>query len=91
MSRITLPLQPVSGHNPPMTKLLDRAIEAASQLPADMQDELAHIVMAFIGEDGTHHLTPDEEASFAQSLEQARMGVFASDEDVAAVFARYPK
>lgn len=73
-----------------MTKLLDKAIEQAKDLPAEMQDEIAGILLRFMGEDDeVCALTPEEEASFAKSLSQAGRREFATDEQVSAVFSKY--
>ncbi len=74
-----------------MTKLLDIAIEAAKDLPAEMQDEVAGILLSFMGADKgeVYQLTPEEEASFAKSLDQAAKGEFASEEEVQAVLSKY--
>jgi hypothetical protein len=73
-----------------MTKRLDRAIEAAKDLPAQMQDEIAGILMRFMGQDEeVYVLTPEEEASFEKSLAQAERREFAGDEQVRAVLSKY--
>lgn len=73
-----------------MTKLLDRAIEAISALPAEKQDEMAEIMLKLVNlNEPVHHLTPEEAASFATSLAQAERREFASDDDVQAVFSKY--
>ncbi len=46
------PLAPrLRAHDRPKTKLLDIAIEAAKDLPAEMQDEVAGILLSFMGAD----------------------------------------
>jgi hypothetical protein len=73
-----------------MTKLLDTALEAVSALPDDKQDELAELVLKFISLGETiHQLTPEEEASFAKSLDQAAKREFASDDEVRQIFSKY--
>ncbi|MDP9840566.1 hypothetical protein J2T09_005353 [Neorhizobium huautlense] len=75
-----------------MTKLLDRAIEVARELPAEMQDELARLMMTFFnGEQDFYVMSPEEEASFKKSLEQAARGEFASDERVEAIWSRFSR
>lgn len=75
-----------------MTKLLDRAIEAARELPAEMQDELAHLVMRFLqGGEEIYLMSPEEEASFKTSLEQAARGEFASEERMQAIWERFSR
>ena len=73
-----------------MTKLLDRAIEAAKELPAEMQDEIARVMLTLVGKgEPVHQLTAEEEASFAKSLEQAARREFAPAEQVAAIWSKY--
>jgi hypothetical protein len=74
-----------------MTELLERAVEAARNLPADMQDEIARLVLQLAGEDdrAVVPLTPEEAASFDESLAQAARGEFATDEQVRAIWAKH--
>jgi hypothetical protein len=74
-----------------MTELLDKAIEAARELPADMQDEVAGMLLRFIGKDDgeVYRLTPEEEADIQEGLAEADRGEFASDEAVRAMWAKY--
>ena len=73
-----------------MTKLLDRAIEAAKELPAEMQDEIARVMLTLVGKgESVHQLTAEEEASFAKSLEQAARREFAPAEQVQAIWTKY--
>jgi hypothetical protein len=75
---------------PGMTELLEQAIEAARSLPADMQDELARMLLQFAGKDQpVVELTAEEESSFAASLAQADRGEFAADEQLRAIWAKY--
>ena len=77
-------------HNAAMTDLLEQAVETARTLPNDMQDDIARVVLLLAGADQPIvQLTPDEEASFAISLEQARRREFASDEQVRAVWSKH--
>ena len=73
-----------------MTKLLDRAIEAARELPAEMQDEIARVMLTLVSRgDPVHQLTAEEEASFAKSLDQAARREFAPAEQVQAIWSKY--
>ncbi len=73
-----------------MTKLLERAFEAACALPPEVQDELARMLLQFAGEDQpVIQLTAEEESSFAASLAQAERGEFATDEQVRAIWAKH--
>jgi hypothetical protein len=73
-----------------MTKLLEQAVEAVRSLPAEMQDDLARILLQLAGEDQpVIQLSAKEEASFAESLAQADRGEFATDEHVRAIWAKH--
>lgn len=73
-----------------MTDLLDHAVKAARTLPPDMQDAIAREMLAYAGfDDEVIALTPEEEASLAESLSQAACGEFATDERVQAIWAKY--
>lgn len=73
-----------------MTKLLDRAIEAARALPPEMQDELARMLLRFAGEDQpVIQLTAEDESAVEESLAQAERGEFATDEQVRAIWAKH--
>jgi predicted transcriptional regulator len=73
-----------------MTKLLERAIEAARALPPEMQDEIAAVVLQLAGEEPpVYELTAEEEASLQESLEQAARGEFATDEELRAIWAKH--
>lgn len=74
-----------------MTALLERAIEAARELPAEAQDDVAHVLLQLVGadEDAPVHLTPEEEAALAESIAAAERGEFATDEEVRAVWAKH--
>lgn len=74
-----------------MTKLLDRAIEAAKELPAEMQDEIAGILLRLMGEDDgeVYELTPEERADIDKALAEVERGELATDEEVRAMWAKY--
>lgn len=74
-----------------MTKLLDRAIEAARELPAEMQDEIAEILLRFMGEDDgdVYQLTPEEEADLEEADREIERGEIATEEEVRAMWAKY--
>jgi hypothetical protein len=74
-----------------MTKLLERAIEAARQLPPEEQDDIARVVMQLAGAADADPvpLTAEESAAIAKSKAQAERGEFATDEDVRAVWAKH--
>jgi hypothetical protein len=76
--------------NKRMTELLEKAVQTARALPPEMQDDLARLILAYVGEEQpVYELSPEEKASLADSLEQAARGEFASDEEVRAVWAKH--
>lgn len=74
-----------------MTKLLDRAIEAARELPAEMQDEIAGMLLRFIGEDdgGVYQLTPEEEADLDTAEREIERGELVGETEVRVILAKY--
>ena len=74
-----------------MTVLLDKALEAARRLPADVQDDIARVVLQLAGTDDEPAvpLTPEEQAAVAASKAAAARGEFATDEQVRAVWAKH--
>ncbi len=73
-----------------MTKLLDRAVEAARNLPPDTQDEIARLVLQLAGnEEPPFVLTAEERAAIASSKEAAARGEFVTDEQVRAAWAKH--
>ncbi|MGD9656152.1 MAG: hypothetical protein AB7U61_00695 [Methylocystis sp.] len=73
-----------------MTKLLERAFEAARSLPPAMQDEMARVIIAMTGEEmPATPLTPEEAASFEESLAQAECGELATDDQAQAIWAKH--
>jgi hypothetical protein len=74
-----------------MTKLLDQALEVARNLPVDMQDDIARVLLQLVGSDESEPvpLSADERAAIAKSQEAAGRGEFASDEQVRATWAKH--
>jgi hypothetical protein len=74
-----------------MTKLLDDALEAARNLPADAQDSIARVVLRLAGNDDEAPipLSADERAAIAASKAAATRGEFASDDQVRAVWTKH--
>ena len=73
-----------------MTELLEHAVERLRALPPKVQDELARVILELAGEElPAVDLTPEDEASFQKSFEQAQRGHFATDEQVRAIWAKY--
>ena len=71
-----------------MTKLLEKAIEKVRELPAEDQDTVAVAVLSMT--EGTP-VTLDDETRVAirEGLEQARLGEFVPDEEIAALWKRH--
>ena len=75
-----------------MTPLLEQAVAMASALPDEQQDELARILLQLAGlEQPACQLSPEEEADLDAALAEAERGEFATDEEVAAVWARFKR
>jgi hypothetical protein len=73
-----------------MTKLLEHAVETLRGLSAEMQDDLARMLLQLVGEEQSPvQLTAEEEASFEESIAQAKRGDFATDEQVRAIWAKH--
>jgi hypothetical protein len=73
-----------------MTKLFEKAVETVRGLPAEMQDDLARLLLQLAGEDQpVLQLSAEEAASFDESLTQADRGEFATDEQVRAIWAKH--
>jgi len=73
-----------------MTKLLEQAFETVRSLPAEMQDELARMLLQLAGENQpVLELSAEEEASFEKSFAQAERGEFATDAQVRAIWAKH--
>jgi hypothetical protein len=74
-----------------MTKLLDQALEAARNLPAEAQDDIARVVLRLAGADDEPPvpLTPEDQTAIAASKAAPARSKFASDEQVRAVWATH--
>jgi predicted transcriptional regulator len=73
-----------------MTKLLEQAVEVVRDLPPEVQDDLARILLQLVGkEQPVIQLSVEEDASLAESLAQADQGKFATDEQVRAIWAKH--
>jgi hypothetical protein len=73
-----------------MTDLLEKAVAKARVLAPEMQDEIARLMLAFVGdEDAVYRFTPEEAAEQdAVDAEEAR-GEYATDAEVRAIWAKY--
>lgn len=72
-----------------MTKLLERAIEAARRLSPDEQDAIADAIMQLAGDGSPASLSPEERAAIALSKAAAARGEFASEDEVRGVWAKH--
>jgi len=74
-----------------MTKLLDDALRAASNLPPDAQDSIARVVLRLAGtdEEPPAALSADERVAIATSKAAAARGAFAHDDEVRAAWAKH--
>ncbi|KYK45268.1 MULTISPECIES: hypothetical protein [Bradyrhizobium] len=73
-----------------MTKLLEKALQAVRQLPADSQDEIARAMLALTGNAGEpEEIDPSHLPAVLEGLAQANLRQFASDTEVEAAFRRF--
>lgn len=73
-----------------MTDLLDKAITAARNLPPEVQDAIARMVLSYAGEEeAVYRFTPEEEAEQDEADAVEARGDFATDEEVRAIWAKY--
>ncbi|AWC24614.1 hypothetical protein WHT83_13065 [Aminobacter sp. P9b] len=74
-----------------MTKLLEQALEAARKLSRDDQDEIARAIFELVGAGAVAPvlLTADERVAIERSRAAALRGEFASEKNVAAVWAKH--
>ena len=63
-----------------MTKLLEKALEAVSKLPADSQDEIARAMLNLAGGDGEPEpIDPGDLPAVLEGLAQARKSIANGD------------
>jgi hypothetical protein len=74
-----------------MTKLMDQALEAVRDLPPDVQDDIARVVLQLAGRDESFAmaLSPEERTAISRSKAAAARGEFATDEQVRSVWAKH--
>ncbi len=74
-----------------MTRLLEQAFEIAHNLPSDVQDDIARVVLQLADTADTLPLvlTDDERAAIERSKQAAERGEFASDEQVRRTWAKH--
>jgi len=72
------------------TKTLDALMERAASWPDEAQAELVRFMIDTEARHfGVYRLSEEEREAVRKGMEAARQGRFATDEEVAAVFARY--
>jgi hypothetical protein len=75
-----------------MTKLLDKALEAARRLPAEDQYEIARTILHLAAGSGEpEQIHPAHLPSVLESLAQARRGEFASEAEAEAAFRKFDR
>lgn len=73
-----------------MTKLLDKALEAARALTPEAQDEIARAILDMTGNEAEPEMVQAEHLSAVlEGLSQARSGTFAADAEVAKALNRF--
>jgi hypothetical protein len=73
-----------------MTKLLEKAIEAARKLSAEEQDEIAYAILAAAsGSRAPIALSDEEKRAIANSKRAASSGDFAAEAEVASVWRKH--
>jgi hypothetical protein len=75
-----------------MTKLLEQALEAVRQLPAESQDEIAAAMLRLAhGDDEPEPIDPTHLPAVLEGLAQAKRREFATDAEVEAAFRRFDR
>ena len=75
-----------------MTKLLEKALQAARALPPEAQDEIARAILDMANNEAEPEpVAPEHLSAVLEGLAQARSGAFASDSEVEAAFRRFEK
>lgn len=73
-----------------MTKLLDKAIATVRELPPELQDDVARMLLSLTGDEAPPIILSDaERAAIAFSKAAAARGQFATEEQVRAVWAKH--
>ena len=72
-----------------MTKLLERAVDSVRTLPAEVQDELARLLLQVAGEEQpVIILTAEERADIVEADAGIARGEFATDEQMRSILAK---
>jgi len=72
-----------------MTELLKKALERAGTWSPERQDDAARLLLFIEEQDHTnYHLSPEQEAGVREALAEVERGAFASDDEMAALWAK---
>ena len=76
-----------------MTQFLEMAVDAVRRLAPEKQDQAARAIIDIVNgaEEDVYILSSEEKAALDISLAQADRGEFATDEEVAEIFAKYSR
>ena len=73
-----------------MTKLLEKAIARAKELPEDDQDEAAEVIMTIASrQDGLVEIDDETRAAIDEGLAQVQRGEFVPDEEMEAFWKQH--
>ena len=72
-----------------MTKLLEKAIAKARELPAEDQDTVAVALLSMAEETPVVALDEETRAAIREGLDQARRGEFVPDAEIEALWKRH--
>ncbi|MGO9741897.1 MAG: hypothetical protein ACLPN5_10375 [Roseiarcus sp.] len=73
-----------------MTALLQRAFEAVASLPEGEQDDYARLLLRLLGREASVvELSEEEQADLEEAEREAARGEFATDDEMAELWAKY--
>ena len=74
----------------PMTDLLEQAVAKVRGLSPDLQDDVARLMLTFLGDEAPiYQFTPEEEAELDESEAAEARGDFATEAEIRAIWAKY--
>lgn len=83
-------MQTDPGHTMQMTKLLEQAVSVARNLPPEMQDDIARMMLSYTGDDERMiELSPEEEADLIEAQAEMARGEFATENEVQTILSKY--
>ena len=74
-----------------MTKLLEQALEAVRQLPAEEQDKIARTILHIAGSSEPEPIDPAHLPAVLEGLTQARRREFAANAEIESAFRRFDR